>query len=200
MFKIAILISGRGSNMESIIRRFHVDAYGLGIRVVCVISDVINAPGIRKARNYGVPSFVMPDIPSYTRLQNRFFFERRVTDILTSYGVRLVCLAGFMRILSKFFINLWNGRIINIHPSLLPAFKGLYAQKQALRSGAKITGCTVHYVDDKIDHGEIVAQRVVPIFPCDTLRSLANRINREELRLYPAVIEKIAKAMDTFSF
>ncbi len=175
--KIGILISGRGSNMLALIEA--TERGELEAEVAVVISNVEGAPGVQKAREHGVETLVI----SHVGL-SREEHERRLVAELKRRGVELVCLAGYMRLLSPYFLSEFPGRVLNIHPSLLPAFPGLEAQRQALEYGVKFSGCTVHFVDEQMDHGPIIAQAVVPVYDEDTVETLSARILAEEHRLY----------------
>lgn len=179
---LGILASGRGSNAQAImdaIRRGEVDA-----TVGIIISDNPAAPVLARAAEYGVPARCIERAGFATREA----FEKAVADELAAHGVELVVLAGFMRLLSPYFINRFPGRIMNIHPSLLPAFPGLDAQGQALRYGVKVAGCTVHFVDEGMDSGPIILQEAVPVRDDDTPATLAERILAVEHVLYPRAI------------
>lgn len=175
--KIGILISGRGSNMLALIEA--TERGELDAEVAVVISNVEEAPGLEKARAHGVEALVI----SHKGL-SREEHERRIVAELKKRQVELVCLAGYMRLLSPYFLSEFPGRVLNIHPSLLPAFPGLEAQRQALEYGVKFSGCTVHFVDEKMDHGPIILQAVVPVYDDDTVETLSARILAEEHRLY----------------
>jgi len=175
--KIGILISGRGSNMLALIEA--TERGELEAEVAVVISNVEGAPGLQKAREHGVEALVI----SHVGL-SREEHERRIVAELKRRGVELVCLAGYMRLLSPYFLSEFPGRVLNIHPSLLPAFPGLEAQRQALEYGVKFSGCTVHFVDEQMDHGPIILQAVVPVYDDDTVETLSARILAEEHRLY----------------
>ena len=183
---IGILGSGKGSNCRAILDKIRAGELAAEARVV--ISDVLEAPILDIAREFAVPSAFLPPGQFRTRLEPQA--EEELIRMLRDAGVELVVLAGFMRVLKTRMLEAFSRRIINIHPSLLPKFTGLEAWKQALVSGEKATGCTVHYVDDKIDHGEIIAQREVPILPNDTPESLHARIQVAERELYPQVIRQ----------
>jgi len=176
--KIAVLLSGRGSNFEAL-----ADSVVAGriphAEIVLVISNRENAPGLEKARERGIAVRVIP-----SKGIEREAYDRVVVAALEQAGVDLVCLAGFMRLLSPYFVERLRGRILNIHPSLLPAFPGLEAQRQALEHGVKFTGCTVHFVDETLDSGPIILQAAVPVRDDDTPESLAARILAEEHRIY----------------
>ena len=159
-----------------------------------MISDVLDAPILEIAREFSVPNAYLPPGQFRTRLEPNV--EAELAQMLRDAEVELVVLAGFMRVLKLPMLQAFPRRIINIHPSLLPKFPGLEAWKQALNAGETITGCTVHYVDDKIDHGDIIAQRVVPILPNDSAESLHARIQVAEHELYPTVIAKLCREND----
>jgi len=185
--KVGILISGRGSNMESIVRKAKADE--IPAEVVVVISNKPEAPGIRKAEAFGIPVVVI----DHKKFSSREDFERALVSELKSRGVELVCLAGFMRILSPTFIREFPGRIMNIHPSLLPAFPGLNVHNRVLESGAKFSGCTVHFVTEDVDAGPIIIQAVVPVLDDDTEETLAARVLVEEHKIYPEAIRLFAE-------
>lgn len=176
--RIGILISGRGSNMVAL-----VDAVKAGrvanAEVVVVISDKRDAAGLVKAQERGIETLVIE-----RNKRSRAEHDGEIANALKERGVEIVCLAGYMRLLSHEFIAAYRGRILNIHPSLLPSFPGLHVQKQALDYGVRFSGCTVHFVDEELDHGPIIAQRVVPVFDNDTEESLSERILAEEHKLY----------------
>ncbi len=182
MKRIGILISGRGSNMLEIIRAV-ADGRIPDAEVAIVISNVAGAAGIEKAREHGVEAVIL-DHRGKTREEH----DRAMAAQLRAREVDLVCLAGYMRLLSPWFTRQFDGRILNIHPSLLPAFPGLNAQRQALEYGVKFSGCTVHLVDEELDHGPIVKQAVVPVLPDDTEETLSARILEEERRIYPEAV------------
>jgi phosphoribosylglycinamide formyltransferase-1 len=184
---IGILGSGKGSNCRAILERIRSGDLAAEARVV--ISDVLDARILDIAREFSVANAYLPPGPFRTRLEPEV--ENELVNMLREAGVDLVVLAGFMRVLHAPVLKAFPRRIINIHPSLLPKFPGLEAWKQALAAGEEVSGCTVHYVDEKIDHGEIIAQRVVPILPGDTPESLHARIQTAERVLYPAVIAEL---------
>lgn len=181
---LGILGSGKGSNCRAILERIRDGRLAAEPRVV--ISDVLDAPILDIAREFSVPNVYLPPGHFKTRLEPNT--EAELVRVLRDCGVELVALAGFMRVLKVPMLQAYPGRILNIHPSLLPKFPGLMAWKQALEAGEKVTGCTVHHVDEQIDHGDILAQREVPILPNDTPESLHERIQVEERMLYPEVI------------
>ena len=181
---IGILGSGKGSNCRAILE--HIRSGDLAAEARVVISDVLDAPILDIAREFSVANAYLPPGQFRTRLEPEA--EEELVKILRDAGVHLVVLAGFMRVLHAPMLKAFPRSIINIHPSLLPKFPGLEAWKQALAAGETITGCTVHYVNEKIDHGQIIAQREVAILPHDTPESLHARIQIAERELYPTVI------------
>jgi phosphoribosylglycinamide formyltransferase 1 len=189
--KVGVLISGRGSNMAALIEAARDPAYPA--EIACVVSNVAAAAGIATAREAGIATAVIPhrDYP------DRETFDRAVSAELEKHGVGLVALAGFMRIQSPWFPQHWNGRIVNIHPSLLPSFKGLHVQQQAIDAGVRLSGCTVHLVTPELDSGPIIAQAAVPVLADDTADTLAARILRQEHRLYPLVLRWFAEGRIT---
>ena len=184
MKRLGILLSGRGSNFEAIARR--IAAGTLAAEISVVISNRPEARGLEIARERGLPTRVI-----LSRGIEREEYDRGMVAELRARGVELVCLAGFMRLLSPEFCRAFPMRILNIHPSLLPAFPGLDAQKQALEHGVKITGCTVHFVDEKLDAGPIVLQAAVPVEDRDTVDTLSARILKEEHRIYSEAIRLV---------
>ena len=183
--RLGILISGRGSNFEAIsnsIARRKLDA-----EIAIVISNRTNAAGLEIARERGIPMRVIP-----SQGIEREAYDRLLIEELRTHEVDLVCLAGFMRLLSTNFVRAFPDRVLNIHPSLLPAFPGLDAQRQALDHGVKITGCTVHYVDEFLDSGPIVIQSAVPVLDSDSVENLSARILTQEHLIYSKAIQYIA--------
>ncbi|MEE8199747.1 MAG: phosphoribosylglycinamide formyltransferase [Candidatus Acidoferrales bacterium] len=180
--RIAVLLSGRGSNFEAI-----ADSAAAGripnAEIAVVISNRENAPGIDKARQRGLEAVVIP-----SKGRQREDYDREVVALLQAKKIDLVCLAGFMRLLSPYFVDNFRNRILNIHPALLPSFPGLEAQKQALEWGVKVSGCSVHFVDENLDAGPILVQAVVPVYDNDTEETLSARILREEHRIYTEAI------------
>lgn len=180
--RVGILISGRGSNMVAL-----VDAMRSGeVPAVpaLVVSNVPGAPGLAAAAERGVPTVVV----DHRGRRSREAHDEAVAAVLGEQGIGLVCLAGYMRLLSPFLVAAYRGRILNVHPSLLPAFPGLHAQRQALDYGVKVAGCTVHLVDERCDHGPIVLQSAVPVREDDTEETLSARILAEEHRIYPQAV------------
>ena len=185
--KVGILISGRGSNMAALIEAARDPSYPA--KIACVVSNVASAAGLEIAKQAGIAAVAIPhkDFP------DRESFDRAVSAELEKHDAGLVALAGFMRIQSPWFPQHWAGRIINIHPSLLPAFKGLHVQQQAIDAGARVSGCTVHFVTPELDSGPIIGQAAVPVLAGDTADTLAARILRQEHRLYPLVVRWFAE-------
>jgi phosphoribosylglycinamide formyltransferase-1 len=180
--RIGILISGRGSNMVALLDAVR-DGLVLDAEIALVVSDKPSAAGRMRARDRGIKTALV-ERKGRTREEH----EREIIKALRGQGVELVCLAGYMRLLSPCFIEEYSGRILNIHPSLLPAFPGLDAQRQAIAHGVKYSGCTVHFVDETLDGGPIVTQRVVPVLDSDTPDTLAARILHEEHEAYPEAL------------
>ncbi|HEY2138973.1 MAG TPA: phosphoribosylglycinamide formyltransferase [Chthoniobacterales bacterium] len=186
---LGILGSGKGSNCRAILEQ--ITAGNLAAEVRLVVSDVFDAPILDIAREFRVPNVYLPPGHFRTRLEPNI--EMELVRLLKEAAVELVVLAGFMRLLKEPMLAAYPGRIINIHPSLLPKFPGIQAWKQALEAGEKVTGCSVHYVDAGIDSGEIIAQRKVLVLPGDTAESLHARIQIAERALYPEVIARFCE-------
>ena len=186
---LGILGSGKGSNCRAILESIQSAELAAEVRVV--ISDVLEAPILEIAREFSVANAYLPPGEFRTRLEPKS--EMELVRMLRDAGVELVILAGFMRVLKAPMLEAFPRRILNIHPSLLPKYPGLEAWKQALAAGEKITGCTVHCVDERIDHGDIIAQREVPILPGDTPETLHARIQIAEHALYPAAIAELCR-------
>lgn len=188
MINLAILISGRGSNMESILKA--VKKGKIAANPTIVISNKPDAKGLKVAQKMGVRAEV---VDSNEIKGSSWDYDKKIVTVLEKHGISqkngLICLAGFMRILSPEFVNYYKGRIMNIHPALLPSFPGLYAQRQAVKYGAKFSGCTVHFVDDGIDTGPIILQAVVRIKDGDTEKSLSKRILAKEHKIYPKAVK-----------
>lgn len=185
MHPLGILLSGRGSNFLAI-----ADAVEAGkipdARIAVVISNLASAPGLAAARARGLTALAIE-----ANGRRRAEHDQEIIAALKSHNVDLVCLAGYMRLLSPGFVQAFAGRILNIHPSLLPAFPGLDAQQQAFDYGVQVTGCTVHFVDEQLDHGAIVLQRSVPVLPSDDEHALAERILEQEHLAYPEAIARV---------
>ena len=189
LLALGILGSGKGTNCRAILERIRSGVLPAEARVV--ISDVLDAPILEIAREFSIPNAYLPPGRFRTRLEPEAEIE--LVRILRNAGVELVILAGFMRVLKSPMLEAFPRRILNIHPALLPKFPGLEAWSQALAAGEKVTGCTVHYVDEEIDHGDIIAQREVPILPDDTPETLHARIQIAEHELYPAAISEFRR-------
>jgi len=191
MVPIAILGSGKGSNCRAILR--NIQEGKLSAQAKVVISDVVDAPILDIAREFGVPNAYLPPGRFRTRLEPAA--EAELVETLRELKVELVVLAGFMRVLKEQMLSAFPRRIINIHPSLLPKFPGLEAWKQALVAGEKVTGATVHFVDEQIDHGDVIARRAVPVLSGDTPESLHARIQAVEQVLYPEALENVCRQL-----
>ena len=188
---LGILGSGKGTNCRAILEQ--IRAGGLPAEARVVVSDVLDAPILDIAREFSIPNSYLSPGHFRTRLEPEV--EAELVQLLRDAEVELVVLAGFMRVLKKPMLEAFPRRILNIHPSLLPKFPGLEAWKQALAAGETVTGCTVHYVDEQIDHGDIIAQREVPILPDDTAETLHARIQIAERELYPSVIGRLVSEL-----
>jgi phosphoribosylglycinamide formyltransferase 1 len=187
MHSLGILLSGRGSNFVAIADSIDAGRI-MDARIAVVISNKADAPGIATARQRGLNALVIP-----SKGKPREEHDREVVAALQQHSVGLVCLAGYMRLLSPWFVQQFSRRILNIHPSLLPAFPGLEAQEQAFAYGAKVSGCTVHFVDEELDHGAIVAQKTVRVLDSDDEHSLAARILEQEHIAYTEAINVVLK-------
>lgn len=185
--KVGVLISGRGSNLAALIDAAKAADYPA--EIACVVSNKAEAPGLAIATAAGIPTAVV----SHRDHPDRETFDRAVSAELERHNVELVVLAGFMRIFSPWFPTRWADRLINIHPSLLPAFKGIHVQRQALEAGVRVSGCTAHLVIPDLDSGPIIAQAAVPVLAGDTEETLSARILRQEHRLYPLVVRWFAE-------
>ena len=180
--KIAVLASGRGSNFTALLENSKKE--NSAFEAAVLISDKENAGALSTAGKENIPKFFLDP----KKFPDKASFEIKMTEIIKEYNCDLVCLAGYMRILSPVFLKEWGGDVLNIHPSLLPAFPGLDAQKQALEYGVKFSGCTVHFVDEGMDTGKIIGQRVVPVLDTDDEETLSARILAEEHKLYSEVV------------
>ena len=187
MLKIGVLISGRGSNLQALIDACAGDEFPA--RIAVVISNKPDAYGLERARLAGIATITVP----HGTFSSREAFDQEVDRHLREAGVKLVCLAGFMRLLSEQFVRGWKDRMINIHPSLLPSFKGLNTHARTLQAGVKIAGCTVHYVRPEMDEGPIIMQAAVPVLAGDSEENLADRILVQEHLIYPAAVRLIAE-------
>ena len=192
-FKLAVLVSGRGSNLQAIIDS--IEKNNLAAEISLILSNVPDAYALQRGKKHGLES-VFLDPKNFS---NRDDYEKKMIELLQTKSIDLVCLAGFMRILGKKFIEAFSGKIINIHPSLLPAFPGLNVQEKALQHGVRFSGCTVHFVNEEVDGGAIISQAVVPILDADDTQSLSNRILEQEHIIYPEAIRLIIENRLEFS-
>jgi len=193
--RVAILISGRGSNMTALIEAAKADDYPAEITLV--VSNRPDAPGLARARAAGIATTVVDHLPFG---EDREAFERALDRELRAQRIDLVCLAGFMRLLTPWFVARWSGRMLNIHPSLLPEFKGLHTHHRALDAGAKRHGATVHFVVPEVDAGPIVAQDSVAVREGDTEETLAQRVLEVEHRIYPRALRAVAEGQASLAF
>jgi phosphoribosylglycinamide formyltransferase-1 len=191
--RVAILISGRGSNMAALIEAAKAEDYPA--EIVIVLSNRPDAEGLSRAREAGIATAV---VDHRTFDADRAAFEHAVDDTLRTHRVELICLAGFMRLLTPWFINRWGGRILNIHPALLPEFKGLDTHRRALAAGTKRHGATVHFVVEETDSGPIISQQSVPVLEGDTEETLAARVLEVEHRIYPEALRQVAEGRAKF--
>ncbi len=193
--KVAVLISGRGSNLQALLDASANCEYPAEIALV--ISNRPGAAGLERAQKAGVQTLVIDHRAFGTKEQKyddgRTAFDEALNNALTNVSAQYVCLAGFMRLLTPEFVRQWRGRLINIHPSLLPSFKGLNVHQRMIEAGVKLGGCTVHFVSSEMDAGPIIGQSAVPVLPEDTDETLAARILKEEHRLYPACLARVVE-------
>ena len=187
--RVGVFISGNGSNLQALIDACAAPDFPAQINVV--ISNKAEAFGLTRARNIGIATHAL----NHKDYPTREAFDEATHQILLSHNIEIVCLAGFMRLLSSTFVDRWKDRLINIHPSLLPAFKGAHAVTDALAAGAKVTGCTVHQVITEVDAGSIILQAEVPILEDDTESTLLERIHKQEHRIYPLALKKLAEKL-----
>jgi phosphoribosylglycinamide formyltransferase 1 len=185
MHRLGILLSGRGSNFLAIAKAIH-ERRLLGAEIAVVLSNLEDAPGLMAAHELNLPAFAIPSAG-----RKRAEHDAEMIARLHQHKIDLVCLAGYMRIISPVFVQSFPNRILNVHPSLLPAFPGLDAQGQALKYGARVAGCTVHFVDEAVDHGVIILQKTVPVHDDDTEETLSARILEQEHRAYPEAISTV---------
>jgi len=185
IFKLAVLVSGRGSNLQAIIDS--IDREELDAHLSIVISNTKNAMALKRAEEHGIKTIFI-DPSTYLNSKE---YDKALVLKLKEFSIDLICLAGYMRILGEEVIQAFEKKIINVHPSLLPAFPGLNAQKQAINHGVKFSGCTVHFVDSRVDSGPIILQTVVPVYDNDDEKSLSKRILEQEHYLYPKAIKMI---------
>ena len=193
MKNIVILISGRGSNMEAIVRAFRQENWLA--RLCAVISNRADAAGLVFAERAGIPTRVV----SHKDYADRETYDAALQAVIDTYEPDLVILAGFMRILTAGFVEHYTGRMINIHPSLLPSFRGLHTHRQAIEAGVRVHGATVHFVTPELDGGPIIAQAIVPVLPGDDEDTLADRVLAQEHRLYPRVVRWITEDKVTYT-
>ncbi len=184
--RTAVLISGRGSNLQALIDAAAAPDYPA--EIVLVLSNRPDAKGLERAAAAGIPTSVVP----HRDYETRAAFEAALTEVLSEAGAELVSLAGFMRVLTEAFVSRWQGRLVNIHPSLLPAFPGLDTHARALAAGVKLHGCSVHLVSTEVDEGPIIGQAAVPVLPGDDEAALAARVLEAEHRLYPLCLGLLA--------
>ena len=192
-FKLAVLVSGRGSNLQAIIDS--IEKNNLAAEISLILSNVPDAYALQRGKKHRLKSIFL-DPKSFS---SRDDYEKQMIELLQTKSIDLVCLAGFMRILGKKFIEAFSGKIINIHPSLLPAFPGLNVQEKALQHGVRFSGCTVHFVNEEVDGGAIISQAVVPILDADDTQSLSDRILEQEHIIYPEAIRLIIENRLEFS-
>ncbi|MCX7717606.1 MAG: phosphoribosylglycinamide formyltransferase [Candidatus Sumerlaeaceae bacterium] len=185
---VGVMLSGRGSNFEALLRK-QCDGYFQRARIVCVVSDNPDARGLVTAKANGIPAYAIAPHAH----PGKAAYENAVLQILLQHGVSLVVLAGYMRIVGRVLLDHFPGRILNIHPSLLPSFPGLHAQRQAIEHGVRFSGCTVHFVDAGMDTGPIIGQRVVPVLPDDTEDTLSERILAQEHELYAECLKRVTE-------
>jgi phosphoribosylglycinamide formyltransferase-1 len=186
--RAAILISGRGSNMAALVAAAQAADYPAEIALV--LSNVPHAAGVARAREAGIATEVVDHKPFG---KDREAFDRKLDATLETHRIDIVCLAGFLRVLTPWFVARWSGRLINIHPSLLPAFKGLDTHERAIAAGATLHGATVHFVVPEVDGGPIIEQASVPVLPGDTPETLAARVLEVEHRIYPLALKRVAE-------
>jgi phosphoribosylglycinamide formyltransferase-1 len=183
----AIFISGRGSNMKALIEASRDEKFPA--KIVLVIANKNDASGLIFAKQHNIPTQIIP----HKDFNSRMEFEQKIDLVINQYDVEIICLAGFMRVLSEWFVNKWHNKIINIHPSLLPNFKGANAVEDALKSKFKLTGCTTHFVDNQLDSGKIIMQSEVDILVDDNLESLSARILTQEHKIYPQTLKQVCE-------
>ena len=183
----AIFISGRGSNMKALIEACRNEKFPA--KIVLVIANKDDASGLIFAKQNNIPTQIIP----HRDFNSRMEFEQKIDLAINQYDVEIICLAGFMRVLSEWFVSKWHNKIINIHPSLLPNFKGANAVEDALKSRVKLTGCTTHFVDNQLDSGKIIMQSEVDILVDDNLESLSARILSQEHKIYPQTLKQVCE-------
>jgi phosphoribosylglycinamide formyltransferase-1 len=186
MTRVGVLASGSGSNFQALVEGLNVA--GSPARVEVLVCNVPGAKAVERAAKLGVEALVL----DHRGAASRQAYDARLAQALVDRGIELVCLAGYMRLVTPAFLQRFPGRVVNLHPALLPSFPGLHAIRQALDAGVRVTGCTVHFVDEGTDTGPIIAQAAVPVLPGDDEASLGARLHAEEHRLYPAVVRALA--------
>ena len=188
--RLAVMISGGGSGLRALLK--HQQEADRAHITTLVIADSESAGGLKHATDAGIESFSVPLPQELRGAERRKAHEEQIIRIIESKDIEMVVLSGYMRILTSFFVSRWKGRLVNIHPSLLPDFPGAHAQRDALEAGVKVSGCTVHFVDEGADSGPIIEQREVPILESDTIDTLTDRIKQAEHELYPKVLDDIS--------
>ena len=188
--RLAVMISGGGSGLRALLK--HQQEADRAHITTLVIADSESAGGLKHATDAGIESFSVPLPQELRGAERRKAHEEQILRIIESKDIEMVVLSGYMRILTSFFVSRWKGRLVNIHPSLLPDFPGAHAQRDALEAGVKVSGCTVHFVDEGADSGPIIEQREVPVLESDTIDTLTDRIKQAEHELYPKVLDDIS--------
>jgi phosphoribosylglycinamide formyltransferase 1 len=188
--RVGVLISGRGSNMAALVEAASAPSYPA--EIVAVVSNRPDAPGLDFARQHGIAAHAI----DHTKFPSREAFDTELNGYLKSQHLDIIACAGFMRVMSPVMIDAWAGRMINIHPSLLPLYKGTHTHERALADGAKVHGCTVHYVTSELDSGTVIAQTQVIVFPNDTVETLRARVLAQEHKLYPKALTRVCVALD----
>ena len=188
--RLAVMISGGGSGLRALLK--HQKEADRAHITTLVIADSESAGGLKHATDAGVESFSVPLPQELRGAERRKAHEEQIIRIIESKDIEMIVLSGYMRILTSFFVSRWKGRLVNIHPSLLPDFPGAHAQRDALEAGVKVSGCTVHFVDEGADSGPIIEQREVPVLESDTIDTLTDRIKQAEHELYPKVLDDIS--------
>ena len=188
--RLAVMISGGGSGLRALLK--HQQEADRAHITTLVIADSESAGGLKHATDAGIESFSVPLPQELRGAERRKVHEQQIIRIIESKDIEMVVLSGYMRILTSFFVSRWKGRLVNIHPSLLPDFPGAHAQRDALEAGVKVSGCTVHFVDEGADSGPIIEQREVPVLESDTIDTLTDRIKQAEHELYPKVLDDIS--------
>ena len=188
--RLAVMISGGGSGLRALLK--HQQEADRAHITTLVIADSESAGGLKHATDAGIESFSVPLPQELRGAERRKAHEEQIIRIIQSKDIEMVVLSGYMRILTSFFVSRWKGRLVNIHPSLLPDFPGAHAQRDALEAGVKVSGCTVHFVDEGADSGPIIEQREVPVLESDTIDTLTDRIKQAEHELYPKVLDDIS--------